>query len=202
MSDDLKKISSKFSKWSETPCDVLQQLADLRSFVEKENGYKLDIVFVNERNYYEFWDHVTSDCLDLDESGGFKSYVKDIHKICNKASYLKDLDLWLVGVSDDNEVVPEGTIIGVCSYIGEPLVGILYGYDPQFGQSVDESRDLDTKNLIRDNIPLNINIFKGGSEDEERKDETSKDRITIESWIDFKVCLRSLNAAFYLEDVI
>jgi len=201
VSDDLKKISSKFSKWSE-PCDVLQQLADLKSFVEKEKGYKLNVVFVNERNYYEFWDHVTFNCLDLDESGGFKSYMKDVQEIYNKAHYLKDLDLWLVGVSDDNEVVSEGTIVGTCSYLGEPLVGILYGYDPQFGQSADEDGNLDTKSLIKGNIPLNINIYKGGSEDEERGDETVKDRITIESWLDFVVSIRDLAGVFYLEDVI
>jgi len=201
--DELKEIASKFIKWHTMDGfrkkefkgiepNPMKNLKSLCEFAEKIEGRKLTAVFVNDANFYEFWDFV--EAKDVDADLGHR-----VRSTCEDATYLKDLELWLIGVS--SECLSEGSVVGVYSKYNLPLVEILGGYDSKFGKWENcDAEDYET--MIRSNIPLNVNIYQGGSKDEEEEDEAVKDRVTIETWIDFKVQVKNENSGFYLEDGI
>jgi len=189
-SDKLHEVSSKFIKWSEKRSNRRKSIKDLCDAVKQDSGYRVDVIFVNDINFYEFWDEAETSDIDEDRTYNTRS-------ICKTVAYLKDPRIWLIGVEGD--FIPEGDLLGVCFWRGEPVVEILYGVDPDFGNG---NNGTEFSQLLKDNIPLCVNIFKGGSEDEEKENEAVKDRIIIEAWLDFVVHVKYPNGVFYLEDVI
>jgi len=190
-SHEINDISKNFIKWSENVVDVLNDIDKLCNQVKMRRWCKLDALFVDIENYHEFWDHVETADEDLENR-------KRIYSICDTAAYLDDSKIWLIGVKDS--VIPEGSMVGICSLRDNSLVEILTGIDPLFGKQ-EEYYD-DPISSLKSNIPLNVNIIKGANEFLEEKDPTIKDVVTIETWLDFKVNVKKPCGAFYLENVI
>ncbi len=201
-SDEITLISNKFIKWSEKEATRLEDIKNLCKLIHQKEGYELKIVFVNSDNYYEFWDEV------VDSDGNTvinydKEDLLNVKPICDRAIYLKDVKVWLIGVDE----IPEGSMVGVCARFGNYLIEILTGLDSKFGNF--------DYNIKSPNIPINIKICEGirainkkGSNSifspwsSSFEFEEDLNSIVIGSWLDFKVNVKKPDGAFYLENVI
>jgi len=182
--------ADSFTPWSKSSNPYIN-LGFLCEDIDEEdenriNGYRLDTFLVCEKDFYKF---VTNSIVKekVDEEitkikGAYEAAVY-LKGHCDDIRYslkTREPGIWVIGVPDD--ILPEGSLIGICSYERKSGVNLYVVVDRHFGSIYKKDNILGT--------PINVRVVE---------DENS---VKITAWLKMFVDIEDAKDVFCLENVI